>query len=348
MFSKNLKYYRLLRSLSKKELANKIGVTPMAITNYENGTRSPHIEIIKKCAEVLGVTVSDFLVSRNQQLIFVHNEFRKNSTLSESKKQLIQESVEEYFSRFMDAVEILGGETLPESPVCHCLTMTDNPENDASQLRKHLSFANDGPIEDLIGKLENKGFLIYLQQIDDDKFSGINGFVNNRPYIMLNDNMSTERKRSTIVHELAHLMFDWSTSNNPKQVDIETRATAIAGAFLFPKVDAIRELGIHRSYISNDMQLVAKEYGISMWLLTKRAFLCKIITKPAEEAAYKRFSQLGWNKKEPSRIAAEEPSLFNQLVFRAINEGEINITRGCELLKCTHDFVEQKCNYSED
>jgi transcriptional regulator with XRE-family HTH domain len=35
MFSKNLKYYRLRNHLSKKDLADKAGVTAMAITNYE-------------------------------------------------------------------------------------------------------------------------------------------------------------------------------------------------------------------------------------------------------------------------------------------------------------------------
>lgn len=37
MFSKNLKYYRLKKNMSKKELASLVQVTPMAISYYENG-----------------------------------------------------------------------------------------------------------------------------------------------------------------------------------------------------------------------------------------------------------------------------------------------------------------------
>ncbi|MCR5058421.1 MAG: helix-turn-helix domain-containing protein, partial [Clostridiales bacterium] len=37
MFNKNLKYYRLQKNMSKKELADKCGVSAMAITHYENG-----------------------------------------------------------------------------------------------------------------------------------------------------------------------------------------------------------------------------------------------------------------------------------------------------------------------
>ena len=116
MFNKNLKYYRLQKNMSKKELADKCGVSAMAITHYENGDRKPDIDMIKKLAEALGVFVADFLAERNTSLSFVHGEFRKQASLSESKQEYIRESVEEYFSRFFDAVECLGGNPLPEPP----------------------------------------------------------------------------------------------------------------------------------------------------------------------------------------------------------------------------------------
>ena len=53
MFSKNLKYYRLRKQMSKKELAEKVNVTPMAITNYENGDRKPNMETMKALADAI-------------------------------------------------------------------------------------------------------------------------------------------------------------------------------------------------------------------------------------------------------------------------------------------------------
>ena len=41
MFEKNLKYYRLKNKMTRKALAEAIGVTPMAISNYESGKRRP-------------------------------------------------------------------------------------------------------------------------------------------------------------------------------------------------------------------------------------------------------------------------------------------------------------------
>ena len=346
MFSKNLKYYRLMKSLSKKELANKVDVTPMAISNYESGNRKPEMDILKKIAEVLEVRIADFLVVRNESIKFCHNEFRKGAALSKEKQELVYESVEEYFSRFMDSVEILGGDVLPNVPQCYTLEITGDAEKDALALRKHLNFAVDGPIDDLIGKLENKGFLIFLHEIEDDKFSGINGFVNDRPYIMLNKNMTAERNRSTLVHELAHLMFNWKAANlNAKE--IENYATAIGGAFLFPKVDVVRELGIRRRVVSKDMLMVAVEYGISMMMLVKRAEICNVISESAARSFYFLAAQHGWRKNEPSRIEVEKPLLFEQLVYRAINEDEISIQRGAELLKIPYAQVASKCCFTE-
>ena len=347
MFSKNLKYYRLMNSLTKKDLAEKINVTPMAISNYENGKRSPDIDTLRKMAKALKISVSDFLETRNQNLVFSHNEFRKNSGLTKEKEEFIRESVEEYFCRFMDSVEILGEKVLPDFPKIHTLSLTYNEEEDAKNLRKYLGFAIDGPIEDLIGKLENKGFLIYKININEHNFSGINGLVNDRPYIMINSTMTTERNRSTLAHELVHIMFNWEESKLNDQ-EIENYATKVGGAFLFPSSDAKRELGLKRNAISKDMLLVAKEYGISMMLLAKRAEIANIVNQSIAKRFYFLASQKGWRTNEPTRINPENPQLFEQLVYRAINENEINLQRGAELLKVPFSQVVNNCCFNNE
>jgi Zn-dependent peptidase ImmA (M78 family)/DNA-binding XRE family transcriptional regulator len=346
MFSKNLKYYRLRKNITKKALASKCGITPMALTNYENGDRRPNMDTLKALAKALGVKVSDFLAVRNENLVFQHAEFRKNSALTVNQQEYTRAAVEEYFNRFYTAIEILGGEVLPDFPKCHQIELKDDDEMNAAMLRKHLGFSAYGPIGDLVESLENIGILIYFFNINNEKFSGMNGFVNGRPYIVVNSNMSTERNRSTISHELSHLMFKW-----PKDMDesmIEKRATSIAGAFLFSEKDAKRELGVRRKGITGDMRLVCREYGISMMLLAKRAELCNIITKTAAKEFFINASKAGWRKNEPSWVDHEErPQLFNQLVYRAVNEDEISIQKGAELLHMPYSDVKEHCVYIE-
>lgn len=94
MFNKNLKYYCLKKNMSKKELASLIGVTPMAVTHYENGERRPDMATIKAMAKVLGVRTADFLNHRNENLVFAHGEFRKGGKLSVGQQEYIREDVE--------------------------------------------------------------------------------------------------------------------------------------------------------------------------------------------------------------------------------------------------------------
>ena len=48
------------------------------------------------------------------------------------------------------------------------------------------------------------------------------------------------------------------------------------------------------------MQLVAKEYGISMYLLIKRAQLLNIISENLAKKFYIYASSIGWRKNEPT------------------------------------------------
>ncbi len=341
MFNKNLKYYRLKKNLSKRELATLVDVSPMAITHYENGDRKPNMEIIKALARALDVRVTDFLSRRNEQLVFVHGEFRKNTKLGQAKQELIRESVEEYMSRFFSAVDILGGEVLPDAPKAHQLPLTGNVEADAAAMRRALHIAETGPVGNLIELLENIGVLVYVCSEEKENFFGMNGTVNGRPYIIVNGTMTPERIRSTIAHELAHFVFAWDETMEEKEA--EALATAISGAFLFPKADAIREMGIRRSAITPDMKMICKEYGISMYLLTKRAEVCRIINSNAAKEFYIRAGQMGWKKNEPVRIMPEKATLFPQLVYRAVCEEEISVQRGAELLQVPYEDVVKAC-----
>lgn len=342
MFSKKLRYYRLKNNLSKKELASLIQVTPMSISHYESGQRRPSMEVIKALSAVLQVRVADFLAQGDEKLTFVHGEFRKHSRLTVRKQAFICASVEEYMSHFYAIIDILGEGVLPAPPVCHGLHLSDNAEADAKALRRHLRIAEAGPVGNLVDLLENEGILVYFAAIDDPAFSGMNGLVEGRPYIVVNGNMSPERSRSTLVHEIAHLLFAWPEELCDKE--IEDRATAISGAFLLPAEDAQRELGLRRRAVTKDMALICKEYGISLYMLVKRAQLSGIIKNSAAKDFYIRAGR----RNEPARIPREEPTLFRQLVFRAVSEGEISVQKGAELLRQPYDYVAGRCFAVED
>mgnify|MGYP003585109129 FL=1 len=326
MIGKNLKYYRLQNNMTKKKIAEKAGISSMAVTHYESNERMPEPAILKKLAQVLSVSVMDLTASRNENLQFCHGEFRKNSNFGHRKQEYVFASIESYFDRFMTVEDFLGANVLPEPPAIHSLELSENNEINAARLRNWLGLAESGPVCQLVSNLENKGILVCLLDVQESGFSGINGTVENYPYIALNSNMTSERQRFTLAHELTHMAFSGEYDN-------EKQANAIAGAFLFPETDVIRELGFRRQSIQRDMEISAVEYGISMQCLAYRARECGVIGSAAYESYSRKISYLGWRKNEPSRIESEKPLLFKQLVYRAIEEEEINIQRGAELLQ---------------
>ena len=52
-------YYREKRGLTQRELADKAGVSPGAIGQYETGRTKPRIETLFRIATALEVTVSE-------------------------------------------------------------------------------------------------------------------------------------------------------------------------------------------------------------------------------------------------------------------------------------------------
>ncbi len=342
MFGKNLKYYRLKNNLSMKELADLVQLSPMSISNYEKEERRPDMQTIKALAKALHVRVTDFLANRDSELVFCHGEFRKNSKLPARQQELVREEVEEYFGRFYQVIQILGGEVIPVFSKIHVLKLGESAEENALRMREHLELPKKGPVGELIEILENRGILIYLCDIKNGNFSGMNGTVNGRPYMIVNRNMTAERIRSTLVHELAHILFIWPEGMEDK--DIEQMANAISGCFLFPAEDARRELGVRRSAVTNDMLPVCREYGISMYMLVMRANKTGIINDNIARNFYIQAGKAGWRKHEPSRIQREEPGLFHQLVYRAVSEQEITVQKGAELLQESYEEVVKNCS----
>jgi transcriptional regulator with XRE-family HTH domain len=53
-----IKDIRKQKGMTQKELAKRVGISEMSMVNYEKNRRVPTIEIVKRIAEVLGVTSS--------------------------------------------------------------------------------------------------------------------------------------------------------------------------------------------------------------------------------------------------------------------------------------------------
>ena len=62
-FKNRLRDLRLENNLTMEELANKVGCTRGAISNFENGNRKPSLDILISLADYFNVSI-DYLVGR--------------------------------------------------------------------------------------------------------------------------------------------------------------------------------------------------------------------------------------------------------------------------------------------
>ena len=85
MFGKNLKFYRLRSGLTQQELAERVGIGAMAISNYENEKRQPNYQVVIRLADQLGVAIGALLsnIPDNEEL--VPGNFR-DSGMTETEK----------------------------------------------------------------------------------------------------------------------------------------------------------------------------------------------------------------------------------------------------------------------
>ena len=53
--------FRKKSGLSQSQLAKKLNVSQQSISQWENGTREPSIEMLKKLAEIFGCTIDELV-----------------------------------------------------------------------------------------------------------------------------------------------------------------------------------------------------------------------------------------------------------------------------------------------
>ena len=97
-FSKNLAYLRQVKNLSKRDLAQKTGISEMAIGYYERGKRNPTLENLIKIADFFDISIDRLIRADVANEKVIEKNFEKNKgaeffkelliTLAETMKQV--------------------------------------------------------------------------------------------------------------------------------------------------------------------------------------------------------------------------------------------------------------------
>ncbi len=320
-----IKQARKASNLSLRKLADKVGVSAMAISKYERDQVVPSSGVMLRLSQALKVK-SDFFF-RPGTLSIQLQAYRKHSVLGGKEQEAIQMRIQDWVERYLEVESLF-----PEEYHAACLPLykTNSPdeiETIALELRDHWNLGYD-PIENLVQVLEDQGIKVGIIS-GFEHFDACTFKANGDPVIVTKSELSGDRQRFNLGHELGHLILEAQGDLLP-----EPAANRFVGAFLVPAETARFELGARRTDLNvNELYMLKHKYGLSMQAWIYRAKDLSIITENTAARLFQQFRVKGWYRQEPGKnYPSEAPMRMERLIYRALAEDFISRSRAQELL----------------
>lgn len=333
VFAERFKSARLMKGFSLQDLADALDnqLSRQALHRYEKGEVIPDAEKINAMSKALNVNPDYFFRTTKVELSGV--EFRKLSKMPQREASIIKEITKEKLSRYLELEEILGLSVDFKNPLNGIgkITAYEHVNEAAKKIRADWNLGN-GAIFNVVELLEDNNIKVIDLRVNDD-FDGLQTFVNEIiPVVAYNANKinKPDRIRFTLLHELAHLLLEFGDVTERQK---ETLCHQFAGAMLLPEETIKTELGNHRNKLSiNELGIIKKQYGISMQAVVMRAKDCGIINDHYTKQFFFLIKQLNWKVDEPVEYkGVEESNRFEQLLFRALIEDQISMSKAASL-----------------
>lgn len=341
IFARRLRQARKMRGLSLDAVSKLMGnaVSRQAINKYEQGKMLPDSGSLLAIASSLGVKV-DFLF-RPFTVEVGQVEFRKKAKFSDIKCESLKERVQEEMERYLEIEQMSGNFSMFALERMEIYSL-DDARLLAAEVRKNFQVGNDG-ISNVIETLEDNGVKV-IEVEEDASFDGLCGYVNGDiPIIVVNSTFPPERKRFTVLHELGHLLMD--IPDDMPSREVESFCNAFANEMLVPFSVLIDKVGEKRHDISlTELIDIQRLFGISidaiMYVLHQRNVI--------SDSRYKTFnikknvSEVFKRYVAESRISDERSGRFKRMVYRALADEVISVSKAAVLLNSSVDKVQSQ------
>jgi Zn-dependent peptidase ImmA (M78 family)/transcriptional regulator with XRE-family HTH domain len=336
-----LKMARHMATLTQDALAERVPVSKMAISKYENEQITPSSDVLIALARALGQPIEFFL--RGPMVATVQPVYRGKAALRKKKNEdVITAQLQEWLERYL-VVEGLFPDVSPGFaypagfPVR--VSSLEEVEEAAEALRKAWQLG-DNPIDNLTELLEEQGIRVGLVDGNDHFDACLFELEDGSPVMAVKQDIPGDRQRFSLAHELGHLMLEVAET-----LKDEDAANRFAGAFLVPGQAVLYELGPVRRHLDTlELHLLKHKYGVSMQTWAFRARALGILDDKAFQSFWKEVNRKKWREQEPGDpFPPEKPQRLVRLVLRALSEEVIGRARAAELLGMPWvEFVEQQ------
>jgi Zn-dependent peptidase ImmA (M78 family)/transcriptional regulator with XRE-family HTH domain len=289
--------------LTKKELAQRIGVEPRAVSGFEAGQYMPTEDNLVRIARVLDFPREFFEADDIELLAAQGVSFRSMAKMTAKQRDaaMAAGSIAFLVSDWVDREFDLPAADMPDYSGA-------TPEAAALSLRQHWGLGAQ-PIKNMVHLLELKGIRVFSlaeNSLEVDAYSVWRGA---RPFVFLNTAKSGEHRRFDAAHELAHLVLHRHAQ--PNGIEAEKEAHAFAGAFLMPtaSMKAIGRVIPTLDYIIR----LKKKWIVSAAAMTFRLHELGMLTYYHYNRLFVELGSKGFRTNEPFSIKPETSQIWQKV-----------------------------------
>jgi Zn-dependent peptidase ImmA (M78 family)/transcriptional regulator with XRE-family HTH domain len=308
---------RELAGLSKTELAEKLGVSVAAVTQWESGAKHPTSGNVVAMAQALGVQVNLLYqpvpdeMSRRGPITFRAKASAKTMRIRR-QSQRFAEMVSEAFL-WLEQWISLPVTNLPEIPA------GTDPETAANMCRRAFGLG-DRPILKLGELMESRGIRLCSASFGDVRLDAYSCMVGGRAFGFLGiDKQDRARSRFDAAHELGHLLshqhYTEDELNELGKV-AEDQADAFASAFLMP-ADTFSKDVVDGSL--EGFKRLKPRWGVSVQAMVRRSKDLGLITEETYARHCRTISVYGWRRPKGEPLDETVPPMTRSLGRKSLD-----------------------------
>jgi Zn-dependent peptidase ImmA (M78 family)/DNA-binding XRE family transcriptional regulator len=290
-----LKRAREIKGWTQQELADEVGVTQAAIARIEQNLLPPSDQLQQQLALKLGFPVAFFHQENTIDFPLGSLLFRQHMTLKRRERDQILQTAWATYVLYHHMAQ-----KLRLMPLRLPRVQDEDIKTTASLVRNALGIAPDGPVRNLVNRLEKAGVVVLSIPLDIHGHDAFSLWSERRAVIVLSHGKPGDRQRFTAAHEVGHLVQHYILWGS--HAEVEKEANDFAYELLLPE-EVMREVLVKPITLSSLAELKPR-WGVPVKALIERAYQLQVISVDQRKYLHKQI-QLQWKGREPSNLSIE-------------------------------------------